>query len=62
MYRNLLGVISVNFDATDELLIIHSAFVKYSREKEKRMKQRICYAVAWTGLIWIRKGIDGGHL
>jgi len=29
MQRILLGVISVDFDATGQLLIIYSAFVKY---------------------------------
>jgi predicted NUDIX family phosphoesterase len=62
MYRNLLGVISVDFDETDQLLIIYSAFVKYLREKGNKMKQLISYAVAWTGLICIRTGTDGGHL
>jgi hypothetical protein len=29
----LLGIISVNFDVTHELLIIHSVFVKHLRKK-----------------------------
>jgi hypothetical protein len=33
MQRKLLGIISVDFDATGELLIIYSAFVKYLRKK-----------------------------
>ena len=52
----------MDFDATDQLLIIHSAFVEYLREKGNKMKQRISYAMVWTGLIWIRTGTDGGHL
>jgi hypothetical protein len=30
MQRKLLGIIIVDFDATGQLLIIYSAFVKYS--------------------------------
>ena len=33
MQRNLLGIISVDFDATGQLLITYSAFVKYLRQK-----------------------------
>jgi hypothetical protein len=33
MQRKLLGIISVGFDATGQLLIIYSAFVKYSKKK-----------------------------
>jgi hypothetical protein len=33
MLRKLLGIISVDFDATSQLLIIYSAFVKYLRKK-----------------------------
>jgi len=32
MQRKLLGIINVDFDATGQLLIIHSAFVKYFRK------------------------------
>jgi len=32
MQRKLLGIINVDFDATDKLLIIYSAFVKYLRK------------------------------
>ena len=32
MQRKLLGIINVDFDATGQLLIIYSAFVKYLRE------------------------------
>jgi hypothetical protein len=35
MQRKLLGIISVGFDATGQLLIINSAFIKYSRKKWK---------------------------
>jgi hypothetical protein len=52
MYRNLLGggVISVDFDATDELLIIYSAFVKYLREKGNKMKHQLCGGMDWINL------------
>jgi len=33
MQRKLLGFINVDFDATDQLLIIYSAFVRYLRKK-----------------------------
>ena len=29
MQRQLLGIISVNFDATGQLVIMYSSFVKY---------------------------------
>jgi len=32
MQRKLLGIISVDFDTTGQLLIVYSAFVKYRRE------------------------------
>ena len=32
MQRKVLGVISVDFDVTGQLLIIYSAFVKYLRK------------------------------
>ena len=33
LQRKLLGIINVDFDATGQLLIIYSAFVKYLRKK-----------------------------
>jgi hypothetical protein len=33
MQRKLLGIISVDFDAVGQLLIIYSAFVKYLKKK-----------------------------
>ena len=33
MQRTLLGTISVNFDATGQVLITYYAFVKYLRKK-----------------------------
>jgi len=38
-----LGIISVDFDATSQLQIIFSAFVKYSKKNKNRAKQRISY-------------------
>jgi hypothetical protein len=44
MQKKLLGIISVNFDATGQLLIMYSAFVKYLREKKcNTTKQCISY-------------------
>jgi hypothetical protein len=37
----LLAIIGVDFDATGQLLIIYSAFVKYLRKKGNTMKQCI---------------------
>ena len=33
MQRKLLGIVNVDFDATGQLLVIYSAFVKYLRKK-----------------------------
>jgi len=43
MQRKLLGIISVEFDATGQLLIIYSAFVKYLRKNGNKKKQCINY-------------------
>jgi hypothetical protein len=43
MQRKLLGIISVDFDITDQLLIIYSAFVKYLRKNGNKMRQSISY-------------------
>jgi len=42
--EKLLGIICVNFNATSQLLILHSAFVKYSRRNGNNMKQCIIFA------------------
>jgi len=39
MQGELLGIINVDFDATGQLLIIYSAFVKYLRKNGNTMKQ-----------------------
>jgi len=41
MQRKLLGIINVDFDATGQLLIIYSAFIKYFRKNGNTMKQCI---------------------
>jgi len=41
MHRKLMGIINVDFDATYQLLIIYSAFVKYLRKNGNTTKQRI---------------------
>jgi hypothetical protein len=43
MQRKLLGTISADFDATGELLIIHSAFVRYLRKNGNAMKKCSSY-------------------
>ena len=41
MQRKLLGIMTVDFDATGQLLIIYSAFVKYLKKNGNTMKQGI---------------------
>jgi len=41
MQRKLLGIISVDSDATGQLLIIYYAFGKYLRKNGNKMKQYI---------------------
>jgi len=41
MRRKLSGIINVVFDATDRLLIIHSAFAKYLSKNGNTMNQFI---------------------
>ena len=41
MQRKLLGIISVDFDSTGQLLIIYSVFVKYFRKMAIHMHQLI---------------------
>jgi len=43
MQRRLLGIISVDFDATGELLIIYFAVIKYLRKNGNTVKQCINY-------------------
>jgi hypothetical protein len=40
MQKKLLGIINVDSNATGQLLIIYSAFVKYWREKKKKKKKK----------------------
>ena len=47
MQRKLLGIINMDFDATDQLLIIYSAFFKYLRKKGNKTKQRIDFKQAY---------------
>jgi len=39
LLRKLLEIVSVDFDATDQLLIVYSAFVKYLRKNGNTVKQ-----------------------
>jgi hypothetical protein len=41
--NKLMGIISVDFNATSHLLIKYSAFVKYQRKNGNTMKQCISY-------------------
>jgi hypothetical protein len=42
--ENLLRIMSVNFKATNQLLKLYSAFVKYSRRNGDNMSQCISFA------------------
>ena len=50
MHRKFWGIISVNFDATCQKLIIYSAFVRYWKEKRNIMKQRIRFRKAYDSV------------
>jgi hypothetical protein len=39
--RGIIGIVSVDFASTGQLLIIYSAFVKYLRKNEHKIKQNI---------------------
>jgi hypothetical protein len=41
----LLGIISIYFDITGQLLIMYSAFVRYLTQYENRGKQSISYFI-----------------
>ena len=43
MQKKLLGIISVDFEARGQLMIIYSAFVKYMRKNWNTMKHFIRY-------------------
>ena len=45
--RKLLEIISVAFDIKCQLLIIHSAFVKYLRKSGNKMDRRVSYLYTW---------------
>ena len=45
MQGKSLGIISVDFDATVQLLIIYSAFIKYLRKNGNKMRQCISYLI-----------------
>jgi len=46
MQRKLLGITNVDLDATFQLLIIYSAFVKYMRNNRNTTK--LCISSLWT--------------
>jgi hypothetical protein len=50
MQGKLLGIISVDFDATGQLLIIYSAFIKYLRKSGNTMKQCIDLKKAYDSI------------
>jgi len=59
MQRKLLEIIYVDFDATDQLLIISSAFVKYLRKNVTTMKQCISYFLISRRLMIQSSGRSG---
>jgi hypothetical protein len=54
MDKKLLGIISVDFDATGQLLITYSVFDKYVRKHGNTMKQgnRYLYNKAYDSVRW----------
>jgi len=45
-----MGIVNVDFNATDELLIIYSAFVKYLRKNGNTMKLFIDFKKAYNSI------------
>jgi len=43
MQSKLFGIIIVDFDATDQIVIMYSAFIKYLRKNGDTVKQCISY-------------------
>jgi hypothetical protein len=43
MQTDLVGIISVDFDITDHLMIVASEFVKYLRKNGNTVRQYISY-------------------
>jgi len=58
MQRKSLGIINVDFDATDELLIINSAFAKYLRKNGNTMKQCISSLYTSYSRVWVGKNLS----
>jgi len=50
MQRKLLGIINVDFNATGQILIIYSAFVKYLIKNVNTMKQCIDFKKAYDSV------------
>jgi hypothetical protein len=55
MHRILLGISIVEFDATGQLLIMYSAFVKYLRKNGNKTKQRIRYLLTSRTYALVRR-------
>jgi hypothetical protein len=65
MQSKLFGIIIVDFDATDQLVIIYSAFVKYLRKNGNTVKRCISYSQTlrrvydsvrrevWYNILWV---------
>jgi hypothetical protein len=51
MKRTFWGIIGVDFDAIQcQMLIIYSAFVRYSKEKRNKMKQSVSFRKAYDSV------------
>ena len=50
MHRKFWGIISVDFNATCQMLIIYSALVRYWKEERNIMKQRISFRRAYDSV------------
>jgi len=50
--EKLLGIISVDFDITDQLLTIYSAFIKFFRNNGNTMGQYISHDCKKADVLW----------
>jgi len=50
MQRKFWGLISADFDALCQMLIIYSAFIRYLKEKMNTMKQSISFRKAYDSV------------
>ena len=59
MQGKLLGIVSVDFHKTGQLLIIYSAFIKYLKKREREREREREYNVAVHQLfVYFKKAYD----